>query len=229
MVGSVSSFFRAPSREAVHERVRIIVATCGIAALALPVLAHAQQSTNFDDLGFSCGPTLAAGYAGFVWSNMLPVTPGACLPGITLPSGYAAGVTSGANVAFNGSGDPGGFAAANLFKLTSIQMTGAWRDGLNVDVSGWLAGIQLFGSNLSLSATAPTLELFNWAGIDEVRFSSYGGVDHGYPGGQSTNFVMDDLIINDRPPAVMPEPASLTLVMTGLLGIGAVSRRRRKR
>ena len=68
----------------------------------------------------------------------------------------------------------------------------------------------------------PTLEVFDWSGIDEVSFSSAGGTSAGYHG-VGTQFAMDNLVINT---ATTPEPTSFFLMGSGLLAMCGILRRR---
>jgi hypothetical protein len=64
------------------------------------------------------------------------------------------------------------------------------------------------------------------AGIDELRFSSSGGVNAGF-GFSGEHFIMDNMSFNQQ--QVVPEPMTMVLLATGLVGVGVIRRRVRAR
>lgn len=199
--------------------------TCAlILGAALP--AAAQQTLGFDDLACFAPTPIANGYAGLSWSNF-----GCFDPSILTSPGGGGGVPgtiSPPNIAFNLDGNPASFGAATPFTLNRAYLTSVWHDDLDLTVTGLLGGSTIFTKSLVLSATAPTLVQFGWAGVDEVLFVSSGGTLHpGYEPNDGTQFAMDDLVING-PLTSAPEPVSLLLVGSGLAGLGVIGRRRRR-
>jgi hypothetical protein len=176
---------------------------------------------TFDDLTGGTGQ-IPNGYAGLNWNNFWWIIGAA-----DNPSGYTNGTVSQPNVAYNFGGNAAAFSNSNSsFTLNSGYFTAAWNDGLAITVVGMLGGIQVVGDTQTfvVNTSGPTLETFNWSGIDEVGFSSAGGVHHvGYIG-SGTQFVLDNLAINE--PSTVPEPSSVLLLGTGLLALIGMAWRR---
>jgi hypothetical protein len=181
---------------------------------------------TFDSLTATVSSPVPNGYEGFNWSNFdyLTSTPGEL-------SGYPVGTISSPNVGFNGLGDPASFTSAggSPFTLTSLFLTAAWNDGLNVAVTGLLGGSVLDTETFIVSTATPTLETLNWTGIDTVSISTSGGIPNPdfVPSGQGTEVVVDDITIQDGTTPV-PEPWTLGLVGSGVLALAGAVRRRLK-
>ncbi|MEO8726623.1 MAG: PEP-CTERM sorting domain-containing protein [Acidobacteriaceae bacterium] len=195
------------------------------ALLLLPAFAFAStQTINFDDIPDNGGGTqVPNGYHGFNWNNFFALN----TPLFTVnagPSGYANGTVSSPNIAYNGFGAPADFSGTN-FSLVSGYFTGAWNDGLNIEVQGFDAAHNMIDDvNFLVNTSGPTLETFNWSGLYDVNFISSGGVNHGYAG-SGTQFALDDLTVGTGAPGV-PEPGSLVLLGTGFIGLLGAARRR---
>ena len=162
---------------------------------------------NFDDIDTDLNATLVNGYQGLDWSNF-SAQPGSGLPG----TGYMAGVVSAPNDAFNEAGDPASFSSVTPFSFVSGYFTAAWKEGLNISIQGLNGTNVLFSRTIIVSSTAPTLETFNWTGLTEVTFDSFGGTPSPNPTGTGSQFVLDNLTINSS----VPEPGTPLLFAGGL-------------
>ncbi|HTI50020.1 MAG TPA: PEP-CTERM sorting domain-containing protein [Planctomycetaceae bacterium] len=158
---------------------------------------------TFDDLpgGFSLVPN---GYGGLDWSNFIDVDGNSLLAG----SGFRNGIVSSPNIAFNGGGNPALFSSTSPFTFVSGYLTGAWRDGLSIEIQGYLAGNLVHDSTITVNTTGPTLFAPNWQNVDTVQFLSSGGTTHPGLTGDGAQFVLDSLTVGHP----VPEPSTLVLL-----------------
>jgi hypothetical protein len=200
-----------------------------VAALATTILSvpSAQAALiTFDDLSIPIGELaipIPNGYQGFNWNNFgsidavqLEVDEG--------PNGYINGLVSPNNAAFNSFGNPAAITILNgTFDFNSVFLTGAWNNGLNITVEGYLGGALQQTQTVVVDTTAPTKFTFNYLGIDEVVFTSFGGTDAGFTFPfRGTQIAIDNLEVN----AVVPEP--LTMLGAGAaVAFGAAFKRRK--
>jgi hypothetical protein len=111
-------------------------------------------------------------------------------------SGYQRGCISPRYVAYSAWEDPVEFSSKQPFDFVGAYMTGAWRDGLKIDINGFRGGSLLYSRTFILNSTYPTWIQLDYAGVDHVMFDSYGGVENpAYPWGAGEHFVIDDLTI----------------------------------
>ena len=188
--------------------------------LATVASTGAAEVFTFDDLPSGSFGLVAPIYDGEYWNNF-DYADGTVPPYSN--SGYGAGVVSPNNVVLNDQGHVAQMSSPGYFDLVSAYLTGAWNDGLNVEVKGFVGITLLYDNTYTVNATGPTLVNFNYVGISRVEFSSFGGTPH--PGyglyGSGEQFVMDNLTIEP-----MPEPSS-ALVLGGCLLLSLLERNRR--
>lgn len=194
-------------------------------AFLLPIASDSALADliTFDDLPRPGGIPLTNGYHGFNYSNLdyINTIP---LPG----TGYRTGTVSPHNVAYNGYGNPASLTSAGgtAFTLDSFYLTAAWNDDLDVTVTASRLGVVLDTTTLIVSTDGPTLETLNWTGIDTLQFSAFGGTPHPHAAGSGTNFVLDNLAIDESASSPTPEPQTLVLVGSGALAALGAARRR---
>ena len=161
--------------------------------------------------------------------------------GYLYPSGYQnfVGPNLGPNVAFNGGGSNGNppppvnFSRRIQFELGSFYLAAAWRDGLEVTVTGELCSspqtcVVADSTTLTVNQSGPTLETFNWDDINKVVFESVKG--SGVPVGftQGYSFVLDNISIGPvrdssirfSALAAVPEQSTWMLMLLGFAGLG---------
>jgi len=136
--------------------------------------------------------------------------------------GYHNGIVSGSWTAYNFGGTAAAIAQME-FNLYDGYFTGAWRDGLELEVLGYKDGVQLYDTSWIINSTGPTLLSLNYTGVDLVRFITSGG-SNVVGGGDGTQFAMDNLRLEVTK---TPIPAALPLFATALGGLAFAARRRR--
>lgn len=140
---------------------------CGLSILTISV-ASATVLT-FDELSDN-QISIPNGYGGFIWNNMYYVN------GVSYyyASGYKNGVVSPNNVAYNAYGNP---VVVNdgVFDFNGAFFTGAWNDGLNIQIRGYLNGVLIYDSTITVNTSGPTWFAANYMGINELKFDASGG------------------------------------------------------
>jgi len=176
-----------------------MVAFCGES------LCGARQTIDFDDInpGAPPGVSIPNGYAGLQWNNFYVLN---ATDPVYNPSGYLSGLLSGHNVAYNGFGDPALFSSTGTFDLNSAYLTGAWNDGLSIEVKGFIGATLAYDNTYIVNATAPSFITFDYLGVTSVEFISSGGIHHQGYAGSGTHFAMDNLTIT------VPEPSTVLLL-----------------
>ena len=197
-----------------------------IAALGIGTVAQAAVLT-FDDI--APVPDLAEipdGYGGFTWDNF-SYRNGSDIA--VLDTGYDNGRVSGDYVSYNGFGNQA-IVSDSIFDFNSAYLTAAWNNGLSVTVEGLNNGTTLYSKTVIVDTINPTLVNFDYFGVDELRFTSSGGVEPDYllDQGAGTQFALDNFTFNETVTSV-PEPTLLSaLLAVSTLSAGSVLKRKQQ-
>lgn len=208
----------SPQYNRSHIRRIILVLACSF-SIAATGNAYAEV-INFDSLPTTGAALVPNGYEGFNWVNFAYLT-----SAVASNSGYRNGLVSSPNVGFCGF-DPASFTTVDdsAFTLTSLFLTGAWNDGLNVLITGTRNGFVVWTQSFIVSTAGPTLETLDWTGIDTVLISTSGGTNNPNFGGSGEQVVVDDITISAT--SAVPEPGTLGMVGSGVLALAGAIRRR---
>jgi hypothetical protein len=219
----------------------IVVAVIAFFALVILPAAGIADVITFEDLsGYTLIPD---GYHGLNWHYGPGSVDGSgndisgnaegwrALPNTYFDSaygttGYTLGVVSPDMVAYNRFGNPVSFSAVSgTLTFNSVYLTAAWRSDMDVLVEGLLGGSTIYSTNIPYPwPDHPSEYLFDWSGIDTVRFTPTGGTSY-YPDiGDGTQLVFDNITVQT---SAVPLPPSLLLLGSGLLWLGAWRRLRK--
>jgi hypothetical protein len=190
---------------------------CIVASLVLTSAVPTQANVlTFDDITTQVTDSVVVpdGYGGLDWDQF-----GVIHKDFWPDDGYENGTVSGNYVAFNRYANPA-TTSDGIFDFAGAYLTAAWRTDLNIDVDGYLAGNPVYSSTVVVDPWGPTWFSFNYTGIDELRFNSYGGTNAGLDG-DGTHFAMDNFSYN-----IIPAPGAIAL---GSIGLGLVGWLRRRR
>jgi hypothetical protein len=176
----------------------------------------AAASTNatvitFDDLPETDAGVIDNGYAGFDWLSFGYANK-SVLPG----TGYETGVVSGDYAAYNDFAETSTLSGS-LFDFNGAFLTGAWNDGLNIEVKGFSSGAELYSATVVVNTANAQWFDFNFFGIDSLSFRSFGGEKNALLDGDGEHFVMDNFTINES--VNVPESSSLAFLLIGFAGL----------
>lgn len=198
---------------------RLVVLGLAVIALASPL--RAQTTLGFEGL---TGSAVPQGYGGFSWlggegeDSWQLAYPG-IYDDLYRPSSGVANVWSYGGYALDMQ-----YPSANLFDFNSVYLSAVnggpcSNGGVSVDqtVRGFLAGLEIYNSTVNLSCSVMQQFTFNFLGIDQLQFDEMPA---------TINLLVDDITINNPNVGAVPEPASLALLATGLVGLVPAVRRK---
>ncbi len=195
--------------------IRLLGLVCAAASLlACGSGAIADVTTlTFDDIPSTTAnyPTVPDGYGGLNWSEF-DVIPGVIVDG--------RGVT-GDHAAINRNALVATVAEDVTFDFIGADLTSAWQDDNYIAIEGFLDGSPVAAAFAALFTNSTHSVDYNFVGIDELRFTTYGGTPNASLPGTGSHFIMDNLRVN-----VVPAPAAIAL---GGLGLGLVGWLRKRR
>lgn len=196
---------------------KLLLGLLSLLALACPDKCLLADVLTFDSLTAG-GVAVPNGYGGLNWSNF------GVLNGAATGVGYANGVVSPNNIVYNYSG----LSAATMdnggtFTLISAYFTAAWRDGMQITVSGYNGALLVGSDQFIVNTSGPVLETFNFAGITTIDFSTSGGTIH--PGYNLADTNGEQLVMDNFSYST-PEPGGLALAAVGTVGLFLAARRR---
>lgn len=204
------------------------LAVVALMAAASPVAA---QTVDFDGVSSttSIGTGIHNGYAGFNWSNWNVTNTN----WIDLePSGHYLKARSGNYVAYNTGGNMATVTRDSRFDFISGWISSGWLDPLVLTVTGYRGSEAVFVQAIDLS-TGPSLFVnFNYTDIDKLTFGTSGGSANVNPQYTWAHFNLEDATFGPVGAAQVtatPEPASMILLATGLVGLAGVGYVRRRR
>ncbi|HVM47815.1 MAG TPA: immunoglobulin domain-containing protein [Candidatus Acidoferrum sp.] len=177
---------------------------------ALVILPSGAELITFDDLPDSFdGDLVLNGYGGLNWENFYEVN--GLEQATNGPNGYTEAVVSPNNVVFNAYASPAYILGPGApFNLHAAYLTAAWNDNLQVQVLGFTGtNTPAYDHTYTLSATYPTLIVFNYSNVTEVEFISSGGKQHPGYTGSGEHFAMDNVAVSfSGPVTIVNQPAS---------------------
>jgi len=197
---------------------KFLIFLCGLVMIFGFAGATGATVLTFDDISAAQTGTIADGYGGLDWDNMGYLNGSSHAPG----SGYDNGTVSGDYVAANLWASVA-TVSDSLFDFNGAFFTGAWNDGLNINIQGLNNGSAIFNTTIQVDHYGPTWFEANFVGIDQLVFNSYGGT-HVVTGGAGEHFAMDNFTFNETAP--VPEPSTILLMGAGLLGLVGYNRKR---
>ncbi len=190
--------------------------------LGITGMAKAYVVT-FEDLNEApgwVGYATLSDYEGIDWNNDggLVLGQNGDVFGTNYPqSGYGVGLISGVvNVHSPSSHVYVDWLGEGTYNYNGAWFTSAWSDQ-EIFFAGWANDTQIYTSqHFQITTTQPLWIELNWTGIDRL------GIMH-----TGSQWVMDDFTFNE-PIDPVPEPTTMILLATGLIGLAGFRRKKKK-
>ena len=197
---------------------KFLILLCGLVMIFGFAGAAGATVLTFDDITTATTGTISNGYGGLNWDQI------GCVNGADyhLGSGYDNGTVSGDYVAANQWANVA-TVSDSFFDFNGAYFTGAWNDGLNINIQGLSGGTVLYNETIQVDHNGPTWFSANYIGINQLVISSYGGTQ-AVVSGFGEHFAMDNFTFNETAP--VPEPSTILLMGAGLLGLVGYNRKR---
>jgi hypothetical protein len=174
---------------------------------------------------------LSPEYGGLEWGNLIVGNYNdSDNSNLYVNTGFQNGAVSDGFIAWPNFGGPIDIESINgTFDFIGVYITSGYHVDMNVTVAGYLNEVLLYTTTVVTNNSTPTYFSFNYLGIDELSIISFGGIlDEPFSDRDISNryAILDNFAYNETAP--VPEPSTIVLLSTGLLGLVGASRKRFK-